>query len=166
MRYSLLARRYARALADATDCRSDLPKLEPILPRIERRLQLPLLNERELLDLLSGLHLDPITRNLLRLLCKKKRHALLPEILAAYHEIAEERAGIRRAEITTAVPISDEKKKLIENLVRSLSGAKRVSLATAEDPEIIGGLILKIGDTLLDGSVRSKLAAFRQTALE
>jgi len=69
--------------------------------------------------------------------------------------------GRVRAQVTTATPLSaTQQKRLSDSLGASLQ--KNVVLETNEDPEIIGGVLVRVGDQIIDGSVRTKLAALKQ----
>ena len=69
--------------------------------------------------------------------------------------------GIETAEVTTAVPLDDKDKKKLAEKLGALVGAK-VELKTQVDPEILGGIVARVGGKLLDGSTRSKLAALKK----
>ena len=107
--------------------------------------------------------------NFLMVLADKDRLALLRPINQSYTDIEDAHAGRVKGHLRTAVPLSkNDEIRLTEQVGRALR--KTVSLQTSVDPSILGGLVLTIGDTLMDGSVRSSLQRFaqqlRQTAHE
>jgi len=108
--------------------------------------------------------LQPRTRNLLRLLAHHNRLRLLPEIASALRELVNRARGIATARVTTAVPLDAAAQELLaERLGRYLG--QQVELETTVDPSIIGGVIARVGDLLLDGSVRGRLEALRRRLL-
>src|SRR5690606_16184342 len=77
-------------------------------------------------------------------------------IAEAFEAMADEHAGIAKARLTTAIELSDEQRKAIEEqLSRSLG--KTVRATTEVDPAILGGIIIRVGDQLVDGSIRTRL---------
>ena len=106
--------------------------------------------------------LSPLARNLARLLLTRDRFGLLPEIARIYGEMLDRRNGVVRARVTTAVPLADEDLPAISERLRRVTGARDVRLETAVDPAIIGGLVVRVGDRLIDGSTRSRLIELRR----
>ena len=105
--------------------------------------------------------LDAQALNLVKLLISKGRVRLAPQIAEAYQEMVDETKGIVHATVTTAVPLSDEERDMVARRLQEVS-SKQVVLQTEVDEEIIGGLVARMGDTLIDGSTKSKLAALKQ----
>jgi F-type H+-transporting ATPase subunit delta len=106
------------------------------------------------LDLLEGVS-EP-ARNLARLLVERRRIALLPEILEHYQRLADRAAGVVRAEVTTAVEIDDRARKAIARALEERFGSK-VNTELRTDPSILGGMVVRIGDRVIDDSVRTHL---------
>lgn len=99
--------------------------------------------------------------NLLRLLRRKNRLALGPSIASYYRELLDERRGVARAVVRTAVEIDDERRgRFAEELARRTG--RTVELETEVDPDLIGGAVIRIGDHLIDGSTRAALRGLRQ----
>jgi F-type H+-transporting ATPase subunit delta len=114
----------------------------------------------QLLDAaLNDLPAQPL--NLARLLVRKKRTALAPEIAAAFRNLVQERSGIERVHATTAVALTDTERIQLQAKLRESTGHE-VVLETAVDPELLGGLVVQIGDRLIDASTRSRLQALRR----
>ena len=127
--------------------------LESVKPPLEDRLAL--------LDrALAGM--SPLTRNLARLLVSRGRFSLLPQIASVYEEMLDARNNVVRAQVTSAVPLSEDERRDVVERVRALTGASDVRLEARVDPAIIGGLILRIGDRLIDGSTRARLVQLRR----
>ena len=100
------------------------------------------------------------TLALLKLLLKKDRMNHLPLLADEAVKVAEQRQGILRGEATTAHPISSAETERLAGAVGQVLG-KKVLLERRVDPEILGGVQIKVGSTLLDGSVRKLLEEVR-----
>jgi F-type H+-transporting ATPase subunit delta len=101
-----------------------------------------------------------VLRALLQTLLERERIGLLPAIAQAYHDLLDARAGVVKAVITTAVPLEEaERRELLSRLERA--SGKRLRPTFAIDPAIQGGLIARIGDHQVDGSLRTRLAMLR-----
>ena len=98
--------------------------------------------------------------NLARILVHRGRTALAAQIAEAFQELADAARGIAHAEVTTAVPLSEGEAKAVAEKLAEITG-KQVVVQTRVDEGIIGGLVARIGDRLIDGSTRSRLAALR-----
>lgn len=103
----------------------------------------------------------PETRNLARLLVSRGRSDLAGQILVAYRDRLDAARGIVHAQVTTAVPLSDQERAAIGERLRQMTG-QQVTLETAVDPAIIGGVVVRVGDKLIDGSTRSRLLQLKQ----
>jgi F-type H+-transporting ATPase subunit delta len=172
-RPDIAARRYAEAVfAIATDhgshdqWREDLrsladlvrhPQAGPFLTsfRVSRD------EKRRLLE--RALDVSPLAMNLALLLLQRDRLALAPRIAAAYEQMLDAARGIAHAEVTTAVPLAPEDERTVAEHLRRLTGAREVRLTARVDPSIIGGVIARIGDRLIDGSTRTRLVQLRRT---
>jgi F-type H+-transporting ATPase subunit delta len=104
---------------------------------------------------------EPMLLNLVLLLIRRRRIALLPEVAAEFERLANEHRGIVLAEMTTAVPLDAKlHQSVVERLSRMLG--KKVRLQARVDQSIIAGLVLRVGDTVLDGSVAGRLSSLRR----
>ena len=98
--------------------------------------------------------------NLIGLMLRRGRIEELPRLAAEFRRLDDERQGITRATVTSALPLEpDEVRALTERLERTTGG--RVALDTQTDPSLLGGLVVLLGDRLIDGSVRSRLERLR-----
>ena len=88
---------------------------------------------------------------------------VLAELLEAYDDLTDRDSGVIRAEVITAVPVDAELKKRITRLLGDKLGAA-VQTEVHQDPDILGGLVIRIGDRVIDNSVRTRLQQLR-TAL-
>ncbi len=108
---------------------------------------------------------DPLVLNLARLLVHRGRTALAPQIAEAFQELADAERGIAHALVTTAVPLSEGETKAVAEKLTEITG-KQVVVETGVDEAIIGGLVARIGDRLIDGSTRSQLTALNRRLRE
>ena len=97
-----------------------------------------------------------LTNNFLRLVAKKGRLFLLPKMIGDFLKLAAHARGEIDAEATSAAPLSDEQAKRLRCEIERLAG-RAVSLQTKVDPELLGGLVVKVGSTMIDSSLRTKL---------
>jgi|SRR5579862_8594506 len=106
--------------------------------------------------------LGEITGIFNRLLIAKGREAYLPEIVSAFIQQYKDHKGISIVKLITAVPASDELKRLITDKLRTDMNLRQIELHTEINPEIIGGFVLEIGDKLVDASVAFDLHNIRK----
>ena len=98
--------------------------------------------------------------NLFRLLRRKARLGLGPDIASFFRELMDDERGIARALVTSAVELDADRQAQLERRLTEETG-KQVTVETQVDPSILGGLIVRIGDRLVDGSTRARLRALR-----
>ncbi len=108
---------------------------------------------------------DPLVLNLARLLVHRGRTALAPQIAEAFQELVDAERGIAHALVTTAVPLSDDEARAVAEKLSQISD-QQVVVETQVDERIIGGLVARIGDKLIDGSTRSRLLALKRRLRE
>lgn len=120
----------------------------------------------ELLDkILSSASPTKELQNFLKVLCRRGRFSSLRTIAAAARKIFNESAGRLTAKIITATPIDDQtRNRVIERLSKLLG--KDVHVETVVDSEILGGLVVRVGDTVYDGSLSNQLSRVRRSAIE
>ena len=102
------------------------------------------------------LKLSPLTQNFLGVLAGNGRLAKLPEIVRAFAAIAAAARGELAAQVTSAHPLTDAQLKALSEKLKAREG-KDVKLTATVDPEILGGLIVRIGSTQIDSSIRTRL---------
>lgn len=168
---SVAARRYAQAVVGLAKERStfdpwqaDLDRFREAMaePRIARFLASPDVDEAEKARLLETALRDaqPETRNLALLLLRRHRLAIVPELVEAFTAARLAEQGIAVAEVTTAEPLSPTDEENVRSQLQSLVG-KRIELRPRTDPSIIGGIVARVGDQLIDGSVVGQLSRLR-----
>jgi F-type H+-transporting ATPase subunit delta len=102
---------------------------------------------------------DPV-RNLILLLLRRGRIRQLPRVAAEFRRLDDMRNNIVHAIATSASPLDDAELRAITARLEQMSG-NQVELETAIDPDLIGGVVVRIGDRLIDGSVRGRLERLR-----
>jgi F-type H+-transporting ATPase subunit delta len=105
--------------------------------------------------------INPLALNLALLLITRTGIGVITEIAGEYKRLLDSYHGIETAEVTTAVQLDDKEKQKLADRLGVLVDAK-VELNTQVDPEILGGIIARVGGKLLDGSTRSKLTALKK----
>lgn len=167
VRASILARRYAEAYfalaLDADDIsgwREQLAAVAETLsdPAVSEALENPKTSlaerVREGLQLLEGA--SPQARNLARLLIERRRVGIAREILAHYDALTDKASGVVRAEVITAIPVNAALEKRIRDSLSKQLGSD-VQTTVRSDPSIVGGLVIRIGDRVIDDSLRTHL---------
>ena len=92
---------------------------------------------------------------------RRRRTSLGPQVAEALQELIDRAKGISHATVTSAVPLLPDDKRAVEQKLREITGGE-VILDTEVDEGILGGLVVRIGDRLIDGSTRSRLIALKQ----
>jgi F-type H+-transporting ATPase subunit delta len=170
----IASRRYATALMSAAEEGGFLDKAVEELKTIGEVLE----NSRELVHALRSplikgdkkAHiLDELFKGsvsdkmmlFLHLISRKKRAGLLPEIISEFMLIIDEKNGVVNADVTSAVKLSpDQADSLVRKL--SVSTGKQIRASMSVDEEMLGGVSVKIGDTIFDGSIRYQLQMLKQ----
>lgn len=101
--------------------------------------------------------------NFLRLLIDHGRVELLDEIRAALGQLLDQRQGVVRATVTTAVPLLKSEREALAEKLRQITGAREVVVEAVVRKAIVGGLIVHLGDHVIDASIRSYLDSIRET---
>lgn len=108
---------------------------------------------------------SPLTQNFIGVVVTKRREAFFPSIYASFVELANQARGVVEVEVRSAAPLGDEQISALEGKLGARLG-KRLRLTTRVDESLIGGLVVKVGDTLMDGSVRTRLGRLRERLLK
>jgi F-type H+-transporting ATPase subunit delta len=106
-----------------------------------------------------------IVRNFLFVILDHHRAHMLPEIIASVQEVVRQRQGIAEAEVSSAVELSSAQKTELAKTLSRLTG-KRIEPKYSLDPALLGGALARVGDTIYDGSLRSRLAEMRMRLAE
>ncbi|MEO8798014.1 MAG: ATP synthase F1 subunit delta [Polyangiaceae bacterium] len=118
-----------------------------------------------LAEIASHLGLSPMVKNTILFMADRRRMPVLPTVAQLLREMNDLRAGVVRAVITTAAPLSDAYFTRLQAQLEKMTG-KKVVLDKHQDPSIIAGVMARIGDTVYDGSLRSRLQEMKTSFLE
>ena len=117
---------------------------------------------REAFFAIAGeLNLDPITTNFLGVLARNGRKAQLQPVIALFRRLASEHRGETTADIVTAHPLTDDQVAALKQKLKGRAG-RDVAIEARTDPEILGGLIVKLGSQMIDASLKTKLNRLAQ----
>jgi F-type H+-transporting ATPase subunit delta len=142
---------------------ADITTGEKLMALLENP-KLPFDAKKALLEELLG-KINPLALNLAYLLVHKDRLGIAGDISQQYDRLLDTDRGIQHVELTTALPLDDEARERISNQFGKITGRK-VIIDAQVNPSIVGGIKARIGDTLIDGSVKSKLGALRKSLVE
>jgi F-type H+-transporting ATPase subunit delta len=170
-----LARRYARALLDLgreeRQVRRILSELDRFalllreIPPLREALEASHINSRDKLAALdAALSKEgflPATANFLRLLIEKGRMSALAQILSELRRLVEELEGVERVEVVSASPLPGTQRDFLKGVLERQTG-KRIELEEKVDAAVLGGMVVKVGSTVYDGSVRTQLSRIRE----
>jgi F-type H+-transporting ATPase subunit delta len=106
--------------------------------------------------------MGPMAVNLLLVLASRGIASVLPSVAEEYQQIVDSHRGVERAEVITAVQLDQKQLDEISSLLRGIAG-KDVTITDGVEPEILGGLIARIGDRVIDGSTRTRLQQMRKS---
>jgi F-type H+-transporting ATPase subunit delta len=110
--------------------------------------------------IVARLGASKIIRNFLFLIADHRRIVILPEIFKAFEQVVRERQGLAEAEVSSAVQLSAGQKAELAKTLEKLTG-KKIETKYSIDAALLGGAVVRIGDTIYDGSLRSRLSELR-----
>jgi F-type H+-transporting ATPase subunit delta len=171
----IASRRYASALLSAAEegnfldlIVEELQVIKGVLENsrdLVHALRSPLVKGDKKIHILEEIFRDSIGEKMfmfLKLVARKKRAGLLPEIIDEFQILLDEKRGVINVDITSAVPLSDEQ---VDELVMKLAAftGKKIRPRMLLNEQFIGGVAIKIGDTIYDGTISHQLQLFRRT---
>jgi F-type H+-transporting ATPase subunit delta len=175
MSVQTVARRYASALSDVVLERGDAREVQeellaweqmlqssPNLQEVFRNPTIALDKKRAVLNkLIERARPTPTTTNFLKVLLQNQRLTELGEINRKFADLLDVRAGTVAATVTTARAVPEDAQRQLHTKLLALTG-KKVRINFATDPDLIGGLVTRIGSTVYDGSVRNHLQLIKE----
>lgn len=176
MKQTILARRYAKALFAVSKEEGKFDEYNDALQGLNEvfasdsgladSLTNPLypmdVREKVMEGIVASMGVDKVMGNFLNLLVEKKRAGVLPEIAEEFQIMVDEEKNVSHGSVVSAVELSDELQAKVQATLEKLTG-KKVELTTSVDPSIIGGVIAKVGDLELDGSIKTQLASLKDS---
>jgi len=170
---AVVARTYARALFETAkehgridEIRDELGTLTEAIrevPELQAMIRNPELDPSEKAEALAAIlkDADELLRNFVRLVAVKGRAPMLEEIAREYDALVAAEERILNVDLTTAFELSDDEASSIVEQIEQASG-RRVEANRTVDPDLIGGLVLKVGTLEVDSSVRGRLDRLRR----
>ena len=175
MAKAVSARRHAQAAFQIALERDELDLWRGDLERIAAAMKDPLLyaflaspkvpfgdKARILSQHLEGV--NPLALNLAYLLVARRRLRIVGDMVDEYGRLVDEHRGIAHAEVTAAIPVDEGIKDRLVSRLGSLVG-QEIVLKVEVDPSLVGGIIARIGDKIIDGSTRNRLASLRESLI-
>jgi F-type H+-transporting ATPase subunit delta len=170
---SAAARRHARAAFQIALDRNELDIWRGDLERLSKAVEDPLLFaflenpkvhfESKAKVLRQGLAgVNPMVMNLALLLVSRGRLNIISDVALEYERMVDEKKGIAHADVLAAIPLSSDDENKLARRLGDIVGSK-VVVSTGVAPEIIGGLVIKVGDKLIDGSTKSQFTALKKS---
>jgi F-type H+-transporting ATPase subunit delta len=167
-----VAGRYANALFELADNARSLDQVAQDLttfrrlvgesPELSRLIASPVINRalqgKALLAVLDAAGIAGLTRNFIGTVAHNGRARELPAMATAFLAELARRRGETTAQVTSAVALTPAQTQQLGDVLRSVLGGAKVSIDAHVDPDILGGLVVKVGSRLFDSSIRSKLA--------
>lgn len=173
------ARRFAKALLDVSEGREAAERFSKELPETllafkeSPELYKILLNPMYSLDERTSL-MNKVSERLgssrevsafINVLVKTRTIKLLPDVIAVYEKLVDERAGRVRAVVEAPAPLSEAQLSEVRERLKGLTG-KEVVAAFRENKELLGGLVVRVENTVMDGSLRTQLGRMKEKILE
>ena len=118
-----------------------------------------------LLRMIKLLQMPPMVANLLQLMFDKHRLGALDGVAQAYQELMDAVENVSRAKVKTAISLDDATQERLRQTMEKLTGST-VVMEVEEDPSIIGGIVARVGDLVLDGSVRTQINSLRESLIK
>ncbi len=132
---------------------------------LRRLVRSPLFSAADQLKALDALlekaGISGVAANFIKLVAAKRRLFAIRQMIADYGKLDDAFRGVTRAEVTSAAPLDEANLAALKQALRAACGGRQVRLAARVDPAIIGGLVVKLGSRMVDGSLRTKLNAIR-----
>lgn len=171
----VVAKRYAQALFDLAGGEQDYIKFNSELKEMNSIMEgiadlkeffiNPVFEDSEkkavLVEVLKKTSISPLMQNFLKLLVDKGRIGSLADISECYEGLMFAALKMSRVSVRTAFPLSDDIVAKIKEMLEKMTG-KSVEMSIEEDPTLIAGMVVKIGDKVYDGSIKSQLNNIRQ----
>jgi F-type H+-transporting ATPase subunit delta len=123
--------------------------------------ELPNENKRNLIGEVLGERANPVAVNLLGMVVEQGRARDIGRIAESLVEVAAERRQQVVGEVRSAVPLTDAQRRRLEEALSSATGRK-VEVKVIVDPDLVGGVVARVGDVIFDGSIRSRLDEAKQ----
>lgn len=142
--------RFSGVLASSKDLKDFFAN--PVFNHVEKK---------QIMDYLLGrIELSPLTANFLSLLVDKGRIGLLDEIVASYRDMMDKTLLRVQVSVRTAYPLSAEQQASLLKQLEEMTN-KKADMSVTEEPSLLAGIVVRVGDTVYDGSIRTQLNNIR-----
>jgi F-type H+-transporting ATPase subunit delta len=132
---------------------------------LQRLVRSPVFSAREQIKaleaILAAAGISGPAANFIKLVAAKRRLFAIRDMIADYQKLYDAERGVTRAEVTAAAPLADQHVSALKEALKAATRGKEVDVAVKVDPAIIGGLVVKLGSRMVDGSLKTKLNAIR-----
>ena len=166
-----LSKRYAKALFEEALSKNALEEVQQDMLLLKqsisdsRELKLflksPIIQQQKKFDAVEAIYggkVSEITSKLLHLLIINSREGYADDIAVAFTDLYNEHNNITHVKVITAIPMDDEQERLIKSAIIKKIGETQLVIHSEVDPEILGGFVIDLGDTVFDASIRNKLS--------
>ncbi len=173
-----ISRRYAKALLDVSipeqrvrETQQELEGLAALVrtsPEFRTALTSPVIPRRRRQEAARSALAGRVGASLvgfLRVLIEEDRAALLPEIAEVYDDLADAQEGVVEAKVRSARPLPPDQIERLRRTIERFTRGRRVEIEAETDPELIGGLTVRVGDAVVDGSLTGWLKRTRDRLL-
>lgn len=170
-----VAARYAKALFESVVATGEVDAVAKDLDNVNQVIQalpqlasymanpgIPQHEKQQLVDEHFSKSINPWVNRILKLLVENNRFVAFPQLVQWFTEYLNKRENIGRAEVVTAVELEAELKKRIQKTLESTLGFSRVEIQNRVEPGILGGVIIKVQDQVIDGSYVGRLEEMRR----
>lgn len=169
-----IARRYASALYQEAESEGQVEQVDAGIeavretlsesPELERLFASPVISTEKKSAIVRRLFegkVEPLVLNTMLLLIEKGREEMVPDVVRAYAVLRDERLGVVEALVKTALPLAADETEALRDALEKSTG-HNIRLRLEVEPELIGGLVVRVGDTVYDGSARHQLEMLRE----
>lgn len=150
---------YGQALKGMADLYGSMAEVRDALTNPVYPLEV---REKVMEHLIKSMNPAQVMANFFKLLVQKKRADILPELAEEYQAMVDAEKNLVRGTVVSATELSADLNAKVKATLEKITG-KQVVLTTAIDPSIIGGMVAKVGDLVLDGSIKSQLAGLQES---
>ena len=116
---------------------------------------------KALTPILNAAGITGLAADFIKLLATKRRLFAVADMIEGFNKLDDAEKGVTRAQVTVAEPLSAAQAGALQEALQGAAGGRNVEVDTKIDPSIIGGIVVKLGSRMMDGSLRSKLASIR-----
>ena len=170
--YSEIGKRYAKALFELAEeskltskVENDLNSFSSLLNEssdLSKVLSSPTVSKKEqsafIIRLMKSMKANDLTIKFFALVTKNGRISIINEIIVSYLQKLAEIRGELTAEVTSAHPLANDIKKIVHETISNMTKAKKISLDTKVDKSLLGGIVIRVGSTMVDSSIKTQLS--------